>query len=278
MAAESQSCAKAHEESHLSVHGSNRQYSIFVPAQADAGEPVPAMLFFHGVTRSRHKHRGLAMRLCRSLNIVVLTPELPGLVLPSLLCQLKRAHARCIADAVFFAKWLRDQPFVNPAAVLIGGFSTGGAVAFGAAIDLQHAGTPPLALLLLDAVPWPRTVSEASQLKPLSGGCLLVESEASAYNKQLAFRHEVFTALPSEWCWPGGSGDVATGKLSAVRVLCSSHIDVEDAGLEHRDGLLNRLAWGEPRAAKTKSFHDLAEEFAIAALATSHQNSDAVMA
>jgi hypothetical protein len=251
------------------VRGSKRQYSIFVPDQASAGNPVPALIFFHGVKRSRHKHRELAMRLSRSLNLVVLTPDSPALLLPSLLCRLERAHARCINDAVFFTKWLRDQPFVNPAAVLVGGFSVGGAIAFGAAVDLQHAGTPPVGLLLLDAVPWPRTVLEASRLKPLNGGCLLIESEASAYNKQLAFRHEVLAALPSEFGWPGGSGDIETGKVSAIRVLGSSHIDVEDGGLEHRDGILGRLKWGEPQAAKTKSFHDLAEEFANAALGTS---------
>jgi len=288
MAAESEGRAVTHEESHLKVHGCNRKYSIFVPTQASAGEPVPALIFFHGVTRSRVKHRGLAMRLSRSLNLVVLTPESPTVVVPSLLCQRERARARCIADAVFFTKWLRNQPFVDPAAVLVGGFDAGGAVALGATVDLQDAGTPPLGLLLLDPVPWPRTVSEASHLEPLNGGCLLVESEASAYNKQLAFRNEVFTALPSEWCWPGGSGDIATGKVSAVRVLGASHVDVEeilkkshhattceveDGGLDHRDGILSRLAWGEPHAAKTKSFHDLAEEFAVAALATSLQRS-----
>jgi len=266
MVGEWQSRTITTEEGRLNVRGRNRKYNIFVPTLASVGEPVPALIFFYGVTRSRHKHRELAMRLCRSLNLVVLTPDSPALFLPSLLCQLEKAQARCVADAVFFAKWLRDQPFVNPAALLVGGFSAGGAIAFGATLDLQHDGTPPLGLLLLDAVPWPRTVLEASKLKPLNGGCLLVESEASANNKQLAFRHEVLATLPSEWCWPGGSGDVATGKVSAIRVLGSSHVDVEDGGPEHRDGILGRLAWGEPRSAKTQSFHDLSEEFIIAAL------------
>eukprot|EP00419_Tripos_fusus_P090964 CAMPEP_0172871534 /NCGR_PEP_ID=MMETSP1075-20121228/92143_1 /TAXON_ID=2916 /ORGANISM="Ceratium fusus, Strain PA161109" /LENGTH=305 /DNA_ID=CAMNT_0013721791 /DNA_START=14 /DNA_END=928 /DNA_ORIENTATION=+ len=246
------------------VNGRCRKYSLFIPDGVTQGKQVPAILFLHGFTRSRHKHRGLAMRLCRSLNLIVLTPDSPAMVLPALIGQAERAQARCINEAVSFTGWLRDLPYVDPAAVLLGGFSAGGAAALSATVELQRTGAPPLGLLLLDAVPWPRTVADASVLQPLKGGCLLVESEPSSFNSHLAFRNEVLPALPSEWRWPGGEGDIATGRISVIRVPGSAHIDVEDG--EHHDSFLGRLAWGEPRASMTQQFQDLAEEFVAEAL------------
>jgi len=254
-------------EGTLDVNGKRRKYSIFVPTKATQGEQVPALLFLHGFTRNRHKHRGLAMRLCRSLSVVVLTPDSPPLAFPSLVGQLQSAQARCIADAVCWTGWLRDLPYVDPAAVLLGGFSAGGAAAFSATLELQRAGAPPIGLLLLDAVPWPRTISDASELQPLKRGCLLIESEPSSFNKQLAFRNEVLPGLPPEWHYQGGEGDISTGRISVTRVPGSAHIDAEDA--EHRDCCCcccGRCLWGKPRAEKSLQFQDLAEKFIADAL------------
>jgi len=91
---------------------------------------------------------------------------------------MSEAQARNIDGAVehvFWALSLRGRggaPWVDPTRVALGGHSAGGAVSLEAAVALRCRGVRVAGLVLLDAVPWPRTVATAAGLfEPRTGRC-----------------------------------------------------------------------------------------------------------
>jgi len=109
-------------------------------------------------------------------------------------------------------------------------------------------------LALLDAVPWPRTKAAAATMQaPFEGGTLLLESDASLFNKDQAFRREILPALPDR-CRESG---LKTGSVPGA-----SHFDAEDGSCDQcDDSVLAKLVLGEPRVEKTQAFRTLLETF-----------------
>jgi len=251
IAATGAATAVHYEAKVLELAGEQRDCGIFTPA--NASESTPALVFLHGFTRSHQRHHGLARRLASQLGFRVVLPNLPPLLEAALTGSVDEARGQAVEEAVALVQWLRAMPGVDPRRVVLGGFSAGGAAALEAAARLSElTGTPPLACMLLDAVPWARRTAAAAacMAAPPPGGVLLIESEPSAYNEELAFRREVLPQLPSE------------ASVRVVSVSGSKHVDVEDSrcgGVV--DELLGGLLWGEPCAEKTAAFHDLAVGF-----------------
>lgn len=264
------------EEGALDIEGARRPYSLFLPPGGCRGRP--ALLFLHGFSRGKSKHRGLARRLA-SRGLVVLTPDLAPLLRPALLGAAESGRERCVREAVAFARWLAAD--VTDGKIALAGFSAGGAVAFEAAVELQSSGLPPVAVLLLDAVPWSRTVAAAPRFAAPPCGVLLMETEASSFNLYRGFRKEVLPQLP-EWRRQG---------VLLVSVPGSRHIDAEAAGRvcddrlawEEEDGsasgardwFVGRLIWGEAQPEFAVSFQTLAEAFLTQSLLAEHHHEEA---
>eukprot|EP00933_Yihiella_yeosuensis_P020929 TRINITY_DN16695_c3_g1_i2.p1 TRINITY_DN16695_c3_g1~~TRINITY_DN16695_c3_g1_i2.p1 ORF type:complete len:333 (+),score=58.73 TRINITY_DN16695_c3_g1_i2:82-999(+) len=251
------------------IEGNPRGFNLFTPSRKEA-IPKRAILFLHGFTRDRTRHRALAARLAAGLNASVLVPDLPSLFWRSLLGA-EKAQSHCIREAVAAAGWLvnrlktskesNERSETNEAVTLIiGGYSAGGAIAFEAARDLQQTGIAPHALLLIDAVPWPRTKKVAQSIATLPGGILLLQSESSNFNLTGAFRKDVLEEYPLDTI-PEARRHIPP----AILVCGSNHLDAENAGSgqpndddrQNSNSLLLRLMIGKPQIQHQETYYAL---------------------
>jgi pimeloyl-ACP methyl ester carboxylesterase len=177
--------------------GDQIAYSLFVPQPSEslAAPPYPAVVISHGFARSRRFHVNTACELAKR-GIVVLTPDLISLL------GGEKAQLRNIANLVDHVRWLRartmaeDDPLfgvLESERIGLVGHSAGGAIALEAALELAEAGENAAALMLLDGVPWTRTVERAGELPELAFAS--VRSEPTACNAEGAIR-EVLVRLP----------------------------------------------------------------------------------
>lgn len=146
-------------------------YSLYIPA-ADPDLPAPpwpAVVLLHGFGRNHRYHAKNAYYMAQR-GIVVLTPDMTSLA-PG-----RPAQVRNIANLTDHVLWLKERAedeqdelrgLVDPNRIGLAGHSAGGAVALEAAVRAQEQAIPIGALVLLDAVPWDRTVDRATELRPL---------------------------------------------------------------------------------------------------------------
>ena len=177
--------------------GDQVAYSLFMPQPGEslAAPPYPAVVISHGFARSKRFHANTACALAER-GIVVLTPDLISLL------GGEEAQQRNIENLVDHVRWLRtraameDDPLfglLDPGRTGLVGHSAGGAISLEAAIELNEAGESVDALMLLDGVPWARTVDRAGELPELSFAS--VRSEPTACNGEGAI-HDVLARLP----------------------------------------------------------------------------------
>jgi pimeloyl-ACP methyl ester carboxylesterase len=161
-------------------------YTLFVPQATDEPRlaPHPAVVLTHAFARNRSYQRNNALYMAQR-GIVVLTPDMISLL------GGESAQLRNIANTVDHVRWLRQRSadagdslygLIDPNRIGLAGHSAGGAVSFEAAAESQQADESIAALVLLDAVPWPRTIERAGSLQPLPLASL--RSEPSACNRE----------------------------------------------------------------------------------------------
>ncbi len=144
-------------------------YSLFTPDPDDTlpAPPYPGVVISHGFARSGRFHRDTACALAER-GIVVLTPD------RTVSLRGRNAEQRQIDNLVDHVCWLRSRAadadnslfgLLDPGRVGLVGHSAGGAISFEAAIDLADAGEAVQAVMLLDGVPWARTLERAGDLQ-----------------------------------------------------------------------------------------------------------------
>jgi hypothetical protein len=207
--------------------GDTIAYDLYVP-EARPGLPAPpwpAVVLNHGFARDKRYHARNARYLAER-GIVALVPNLVSLL------GGEAAQLRNVENTVDHMAWLRARSatpgdrlrgLVDPLRIGLAGHSAGGAVAFEAAWQQERSsGIPASGLVLLDAVPWARTLARAADLGPLFAVSL--RAEPSACN---AFASNL------------GLLDAVTFPADDVRLVATTHCDPESPS----DGLCS-LACG----------------------------------
>lgn len=229
--------------------GDQVAYSLFMPQPSEsfAAPHYPAVVISHGFARSKRFHANTACALAER-GIVVLTPDLISLLGGG------EAQLRNIESMVDHVRWLRtraateDDPLfglLDPERIGLVGHSAGGAISLEAAIELAEAGDDVIALMLLDGVPWARTVDRAGELPELSFAS--VRSEPTGCNADGAIR-DVLARLP-----------FAT---EDILVVGASHCDPENP-----TDLLCRVACGGSDEQARGAYQELIRAFLGDALA-----------
>ena len=206
-------------------------YDLYVP-RPEAGRPAPpwpALVLAHGFARNRAFHANTARSLA-GRGVVVLAADLASLL------GGEPAREANVASTRDHVAWLRERSatpgdvlfgLVDPERVALAGFSAGGAVAFEAAAT----GARVRAVVLLDAVPWKRTIAAARAMPATR--LVSLRSEPSACNGKGSVQ-KLLAGLGFE------SED--------VRIVGATHCDAEDP----TDGLCRLFCGGtseEGRAA-----------------------------
>ena len=230
--------------------GDQVAYSLFMPqpSASFAAPPYPAVVISHGFARSKRFHANTACALAER-GIVVLTPDLISLL------GGEEAQLRNIENLVDHVRWLRtraateDDPLfglLDPGRIGLLGHSAGGAISLEAAIELADAGESVDALMLLDGVPWARTVDRATDLPELAFAS--VRSEPTACNAKGAIR-DVLVRVPFA--------------AEDILVVGGSHCDPESP-----TDLLCRVACGGSNEQARAAYQELVGAFLGDALAT----------
>lgn len=217
--------------------GDKVAYDLYVP-RAVAGLPAPpwpAVVLEHGFARSKGRH-AITSHFLAERGVVVLVANLVSLL------GGESAQLANVANTRGHVAWLRarsanpgDSLFglVDPERIALAGHSAGGAVAFEAAAG----GSLVRAVVLLDAVPWPRTIAAAGGMTEKR--LLSLRSEPSACNA-----HGSVKQLLENLSF--ASDD--------VRIVGGTHCDAEDP----TDGFCRLFCGGtsdEARAAYRRLFY-----------------------
>lgn len=197
------------------VPGVQTAYTLFLPRRTAGlpGPPWPSLVLIHGFGRDRTYHRNTGAYLARR-GIAVLTPDMESLFAG------EPAQHKNIALVAGCVNWLAQRSAdpkdalagkLDPRRIALAGHSAGGAIALEGAAKCQESSTPAAALCLLDAVPWPRTLACAAELRPIA-----------------------FCSLRSDpgACNAGGTALALLGHLpfpcQDIHILGASHCDPED--------------------------------------------------
>lgn len=168
----------------LTQSGDRIDYLLLIPSE-DAQPlslPLPALVLTHGFARDYGRHLDSAIAYA-SAGIIIM---LPNLVASDERPIVGRREVENTADHV---RWLiarAEDPtdalhgILDPGRIALAGHSAGGAISFEAAVALQSSGIFPAALVMLDAVPYPRTLRAAARLRPLP--LMSLRSEPSGCN------------------------------------------------------------------------------------------------
>ena len=196
--------------------GDTIAYDLYIPeaAQGLPAPPWPAVVLNHGFARDKRYHAQNARYLAER-GIIALVPNLVSLL------GGEAAQLRNIENTVDHMSWLRARSgtpgdrlrgLVDPLRIGLAGHSAGGAVAFEAAwLQERRSGIPASGLVLLDAVPWARTLARAADLGPLFA--VNLRAEPSACN---AFAANL------------GLLDAVTFPADDVRLVATTHCDPEN--------------------------------------------------
>jgi len=218
-------------------------YLLFIPRERVGlnGPPYPLLVLTHGFARDYGRHVASAEEYARH-GILVMTPNAaPG-------GGVALQPQRVVKNTADHVRWLArksEKPghplfgMVDARRIALAGHSAGGAISFEAAVELQRGGPSPLAVVLLDAVPYASTLSKAADLEPLA--LLNIRSEPGP-------------------CNAGGSvADLMDALLfpaSDVRVTGATHCDPESP-----TDLSCQLVCGKSGGTKNRTYLRLSDVF-----------------
>lgn len=162
----------------------------------DTSCAAPFVLLLHGFGGRKEMLLGHGHRLALA-GAIVLLPNMASLLgaTPTREGQSRTSAAQelniaCVCEHV---AWATTRGFdmgltVDTSRVALVGHSAGGAVVFEAALALEAAGRPPAAVVLLDGVPWHRTLDLAPRF-PSRVALLSIRAGKSAWNRWGLMQH-----------------------------------------------------------------------------------------
>ncbi len=203
----------------LTQSGDRIDYLLLIPS-ADAQAvslPLPALVLTHGFARDYGRHLDSAIAYAAA-GIVVMVPNL---VASNERPIVGRREVENTADHV---RWLIARALdpadalygmLDPGRIALAGHSAGGAISFEATVALQSSGISPAALVMLDAVPYWRTLRAAKRLRPLPllslrsepGGCN-ANGSVALLESALTFSIESVLIAAATHCDPESPTDV----------------------------------------------------------------------
>jgi acetyl esterase/lipase len=225
--------------------GQSVEVVVFAPDGAGEG-PLPVLILSHGFARSPGRHAGTA-RWLAARGFVVVTPASPGWFQG----DAQQQNIDALAD---HARWIVERGAtpgdalegrVDAARLALAGHSAGGAVSIEAAAVLATEGTiVPAAVVLLDGVPWPRTLDAAPTFPPIPLASLRAGPSSCNNSGEIV---DFLEALP----FP----------QEDVRVVGSNHCDQENPS-----DFLCGLACGAASSTRQERFRDLMHRFLLDAM------------
>lgn len=227
----------------LTTAGDEIAYSLFIPQRAGhlTTPPYPAVIISHGFARNQRFHHDTACALAQR-GIIVLTPNLVSLL------GGEQARERNIVNLVDHVRWLRARTqaqsdtlygLLDRQRLGLVGHSAGGAISIEATIELDQMDEDINALMLLDGVPWTRTLDRAGELQEVAFAS--ARSEPAACNADGSIR-QFLARLPFV--------------TSDILVVDASHCDPENP-----TDLLCRLACGGSRDQARTVYQELIQTF-----------------
>lgn len=203
----------------LTQTGDRIDYLLVIPRTSaqSVSLPFPALVLTHGFARDYGRHLDTAIAYA-SAGIIVMVPNLIESNERPIIGR------REVANTADHVRWLIARAgdpvdalygVLDPGRIALAGHSAGGAISFEATVALQSSGISPAALVMLDAVPYRRTLREAPRLRPLPvlslrsepGGCNANGSVASL-ESALAFSIESALISGATHCDPESPTDV----------------------------------------------------------------------
>ena len=222
--------------------GQSVEVVLFAPDAPEEG-PLPVLILSHGFARSPGRHAGTA-RWLAARGFLVVTPASPGWFQGD-------AQQQNIDALVDHARWIVARGStpgdalegrVDASRLALAGHSAGGAVSIEAAAALAEEGAiVPAAVVLLDGVPWPRTLDAAPAFPPIPLASLRAEPSSCNNSGEIVDFLEVLP-FPQE----------------DVRVVGSNHCDQENPS-----DFLCGLACGAASSARQERFRDLLHRFLL---------------
>mmetsp|Transcript_105394 Transcript_105394/g.183307 ORF Transcript_105394/g.183307 Transcript_105394/m.183307 type:complete len:294 (+) Transcript_105394:95-976(+) len=153
-------------------------------------ESSSSAIFLHGFAGGRTALAHHCRKLCREQDAVAFAPDLTSLTRGGSVREVfvdksvPSAQERNVRQVVDHVKWLRENPRLQEKPLAIVGHSAGGAIGLEAAVALQDVGAAPAVVVLLDAVPWPRTCDLAARFNLATTKLISIRAEPSVWNKE----------------------------------------------------------------------------------------------
>ena len=192
------------------VQNTTVRYRLYVPSMTSqqssstntSGRKVPLFLLLHGFGGKLEHMQNHANRLA-DLGIVVFTPDMSSLTSPSITV----AQLRNIQQIIDHLTWLINNtntnsdttnnrtpyetelfskiPPIDQQHIYLFGHSAGGAVVYETGIEIfekKLTNVMPRAIILLDGVPWPRTIQRSQNFPFHQIKLISLRAEPSAWN------------------------------------------------------------------------------------------------
>jgi dienelactone hydrolase len=242
--------------SRKTITGQTVVYQLYLPKPSSSSgtkQQFPAVILTHGFGRDPSNH-AVNARYMAERGIAVMTPKMTSLFG-------RRGQDQNIANTVDHVVWLIQRSLtpgdalfglVDPRRIALAGHSAGGAVSVEAAVEARNKAVPISAILLLDGVPWDRTIESAARLAWMPVGSLRAEpSPCNARGSVLDLQRNLAFATADVLLLGATHCDPENPTSAMCRLMCKG-------GSAERQSLYQRLMYLFLR--DTFEIHDAGEE------------------